>query len=84
MKNKKINEKEVIDSLTDLSLEFDLNLSIELFGERLGNHIWRKYKEHKENFLELYRVLDAENRQIVVDYIKKKLIGWSRSSNRSL
>lgn len=63
--------KEFIDAMYDFSLTMDEDKLIELYGERLGKHLWDAYYDFRRDWMRWYGYLDHNNKQIICDYLTK-------------
>ena len=63
--------KEILDKILNFSINLDENLMIEIFGERIGKHLWGKFHYiHHNDFISWYAYLDYENTMKICEYIE--------------
>ncbi len=63
-----MNYNSFVDRLIALQLNFDLEKSIQVFGE-LGEHLFEKFDKNERNILNFYTRLDAGNKEKLLDYV---------------
>ena len=63
-----MNYNSFVDRLIALQLTFDLEKSIQVFGE-LGEHLFEKFNKNERNILNFYTRLDAGNKEKLVEFI---------------
>ncbi len=63
-----MNYNSFVDRLIALQLTFDLEKSIQVFGE-LGEHLFEKFNKNERNILNFYTRLDAGNKEKLLDYV---------------
>lgn len=63
-----------MDKLSKWEYWADADEFRKIFGERMGNHLWEKFKESNNSVTSLYGKLDSENQEILVKHLKKKKV----------
>ena len=65
---KKQEFKYVINQLRYFEMNADLDEFKEIWGSKLGEHLWQKFRRYN-NILLFFGVLDDDNRDILLDYL---------------
>jgi hypothetical protein len=66
-------ERKTLDSFCEFSKYANLDIFIEIFGEKLGTHLWNKYiEDYERDMVWTYNGLDNDNRERLVKYLKER------------
>ena len=61
--------KQLLDVIYDFSLNMNENTLTNLFGERLGKHLWSSYMSLNRDWVRWYGYLDYQNQEIICKYL---------------
>jgi len=64
----------IMDNLASLECNLDGKEFKNIFGEKMGAHLWQKFRKDF-NLVGLWTVLDLENRRTLASYLKGFLRG---------
>ena len=70
-----LNQETILSAL-DFYLIMSSNFSyprcIEIFGEEMGKHLWKKWESSGENIIYFMSSLDGDNKNILIEWHLKK------------
>lgn len=61
--------EKLLGTIYQFSLTMDEKVTISLFGERLGKHLWSSYMSLNRDWIRWYGYLDSDNQKIIINYL---------------
>lgn len=60
---------DLLNRLVSVQCNFSETLSCEIFGDRMGSHLFDKFVKAENNILYLFNSMDTSNKSILIQYL---------------
>lgn len=62
---------EDLDAIKDFTFSATKDVFEDIFGTRLGEHLWPRFRDHNYNLMHLWSTLDSEGKRNLIEYLEK-------------